>query len=1232
MRLSRNLDELKSEYDAIVVGSGYGAGVAASRLARMGLSVAVLERGLEIPIGEFPDTAPEAIEQFQYTIDGRHNGRRTSLYDMHVGRDMHVLVGCGLGGTSLINANVSLPPNPRVWEDPRWPAELFDDDALNEGFARAKTMLRPTPYPVGDAKRKPLAKLERLKESAARLETELTVPPINVVFEAGTNAAGVHQPACTGCGDCCSGCNVGAKTTVQMTYLPDAVNHGAHIFTDVGVRHVRKEADGWRVFYIVSSKRRDGFQSPERSISAKIVVLGAGSLGSTEILLRSKQNGIAVSDRLGHGFTGNGDVLAFAYNGQKAVNAVGTGEPSKASVDPPGPCIAGAIDLRHTGPLADGMIIEEGVMPSGLAEMLPGIFAIGARLTGRDTSNGLLDEFQQAIRRTESWVLGSYLGAMHHTATYLVMAHDDSAGRLHLDEDRIAVDWPGVASQAVFKRVEDKLLEASAANSATFIRNPIQNTGIFGKNLVTVHPLGGCGIGPDARTGVVDHKCRVYDASAGAAIGAVHEGLYVVDGAAIPRSLGVNPLLSITAIAERAMIKLAEDLGRSLDTVTRPNVPVRHLVGDGAPPKLVQGLVQRLKRGVSVTDLSGAKIVDQLKAAAARQVATVEAGIEKAKAVAGLAKSTTTEANPMVPPPAGITDPIASGPRPAGVEFTERMAGFVSDRAGADHPAAATVGRSFGKTFAFTVTVRVDDIDAFLLDPMHEGRLTGTAICPELSGEPLDISNGVFRLMRKSADAAETRLFEYNMTLTARDGKAYAFTGTKYVHDDHRFNDLWRDTTTLYIDAQQQGGPKQLRGVLEIAPEDFARQMSTLKGIGGRSTLERINAVAKFGALFAGTLFDVFGSIFAPVKRFNPNRVRTKRGLRAGTPRVYFFETTESRPEIRKTLRLTRYNNNGANTKGPLLFTHGLGVASSIFTIDTIDTNLLEYMADRGFDCWLLDFRASIDLPYARERWTADDCAKYDYQPAVDLIRRETGARSVQVMAHCFGSTTFVMSVLGGYLTGVRSAVISQIAADVLVRFFPQRMLAFLRMPSLMSALGIDYVNARATTEDGFANKVIDALIRVAIPFQREERSRNATSNRITALYGQLYEIDQLNALTFDSGLAEMFGESNIDAFKQLAILTRKQVLLDANGEDRYMPHLDRMAFPVCFIHGAENACFRPESTQRTMDKLVARNGGKFYSRHVIPNYGHIDCIFGKNAATDVFPKIYEHLEQTARD
>ena len=1142
MRLSTNLDELQPDYDAVVVGSGYGAGVAASRLARIGLKVAVLERGREFEIGAFPDTLEEATRELQYTLGDRRHGSRTALYDLHMGRDMHVLTGCGLGGTSLINANVSLPPDPRVWEDPRWPAAILAEGALEEGFKRATRMLRPVPYP--DAV--PLDKRARLRAAATSLGTEMSSPPINVAFTAGTNAAGIEQPACTLCGDCCSGCNVGAKTTVQMTYLPDAVRHGATIFTEATVSHLRKEGEGWRVFFTPTSNRRNKFGAPDRSVFASIVVLGAGALGSTEILLRSREAGLALSPRLGEGFTGNGDVLAFAYNGDQPANAVGVGHPPRASVSPPGPCITGAIDLRGSRRLEEGMIIEEGVLPSGLAEILPGTFSVAHRLFGRDTDVGLIDEVREQTRRLDSALLGAWRGAMHNTETYLVMAHDDGRGKIVLRNDDVQLDWPGVASQRVFSEIEARLLKVAASNGATYVRNPIQNT-FLGKNLITVHPLGGCGMGVDRTSGVVDDTARVFDASA-ADPQAVHKGLYVCDGAIIPRPLGVNPLLTITALAERAMIYLARDLGRALTDAPLSNPSVISLL------------------------------------------------------------------------------PSPNEKRPAGVTFTERMHGYFADNADGNYEAAAKAGELIGQHFAFTVAVLIDDVDAFIRDPNHPGTLTGTAEAPHLSPEPLDISEGQFRLMRRDENNVETRRFEYNMLLTARDGRRFRFAGHKVVHDDRVPIDLVRDTTTLFVsladgDSATRGGRHRL-GVLKIAFSDFTKQVRTIQSVGGNSPVERAGAVAKFGALFAAQLYDIYGGIFAPLKRFDPERARKKRPLRVPDPEVHFFATADG-----KRLRLIRY---AGGKKGPLLFTHGLGVSSLIFSIDTIDTNLLEYMVSAGYDCWLLDYRASIDLPYAKELWTADDAAREDYQPAVNLIRELTGARSVQVMAHCFGATTFTMAMLGGWLTGVRSAVISQISTDVIVPFFPQRLLAQLRTPSLFSLAGMDHVNARADTDDRLIERIADAMIRVFVPFRRGERTRSATSNRITALYGQLYDTAQLNNLTFEAALPEMFGEANIDAFKQLARIARTGTIVDAAGNDIYMPNLDRMAIPIAFIHGANNRCFLPESTARTVFKLSARNGAELYERHVIPNYGHIDCIFGKTAATDVYPLILAHLERTA--
>ena len=145
-RLSSAPSELKRAYDVVVVGSGYGGGVAASRLARAGQSVCVIEKGKEFLTGEFPSRLPELRRELQLNGGKMRSGSRTGLFDFRLGADIHVLVGCGLGGGSLINAGVALKPDPRVFADPAWPEEVSGDGLLELGFMRAASMLRPARY------------------------------------------------------------------------------------------------------------------------------------------------------------------------------------------------------------------------------------------------------------------------------------------------------------------------------------------------------------------------------------------------------------------------------------------------------------------------------------------------------------------------------------------------------------------------------------------------------------------------------------------------------------------------------------------------------------------------------------------------------------------------------------------------------------------------------------------------------------------------------------------------------------------------------------------------------------------------------------------------------------------------------------------------------------------------------------------------------------------------------
>src|SRR5262249_52447722 len=145
-RLSSPPDAIRPAYDVVVVGSGYGGGVAASRLSRAGLRVCVIERGREVVTGEFPNRLPELRRELQIVGGKMRSGRRTAPFAVRPGSGIHVLIGCGLGGGSLINAAVGLRPDPRVFADSAWPEQVRRDGLLDAGFDRANTMLRPTRY------------------------------------------------------------------------------------------------------------------------------------------------------------------------------------------------------------------------------------------------------------------------------------------------------------------------------------------------------------------------------------------------------------------------------------------------------------------------------------------------------------------------------------------------------------------------------------------------------------------------------------------------------------------------------------------------------------------------------------------------------------------------------------------------------------------------------------------------------------------------------------------------------------------------------------------------------------------------------------------------------------------------------------------------------------------------------------------------------------------------------
>lgn len=1086
----------------VVVGSGYGGAIAASRLARAGQDVCLLERGREFLPGEFPDTQLELTAQTQADGPAGHVGSRTALVDIRANKDMNVLIGCGLGGTSLINANVALEAEPAVFADPVWPQALRDDlgGLVAEGLGRARAMLEPIPYPESSPK---LNKLEALARSAEAMGAPFYRPPINVTFEDRVNAAGIEQPACTLCGDCVAGCNVGAKNTTQMNYLPDAKRHGAEIFTHASVRRIERRGDRWLVHYQPLDTGREAFDAPTLFVSADVVVLAAGALGSSEIMLRSKEAGLSLSDRVGARFSGNGDVLGFAYNCDGPMNGIGFGTMHAGGKEPVGPTITGIIDLRNQPVLDEGMVIEEGSVPSGLGKVMPAFLAAMTKVLGKDTDSGFRDETREAGRELQSIVRGPYHGAVNNTQVFLVMTHDDGNGRFYLDDDRLRVDWPGVGKLPIFKSVAQRLLEATVPHGGTWLKNPLWSK-FTKQDLITVHPLGGCGMGEDAERGAVDHKGQAFAGPAGTEL---HRGLYVADGSVVPRPLGVNPLLTISALAERTCALIAQERGWTIDYTPAPAVP---LVG------------------------SEQKV---------------------------------------------------------GIRFTERMVGPFSTAVLDDFETAAARGKADGSEFEFTLTCISDDLETMLTDDSHAARLLGTVACPALSPEPLTVTQGHFNLFVRDPDNAKTRRMRYAMRLTSREGKVFSFEGFKLVHDDRGLFDPWTDTTTLFVtvwDGTQEDGTIVGRGILRILTRDFMRQMTTMEVTGAATRRARLAAQARFGRYFAGSLFDVYGGIFSRAAALEPDAApRKRRELRTDEPVVEQVMTDDAVP-----IRLTRV----AGAGEPVLLAHGLGTSSEVFMLDTVETNLVEYLAANGHDVWLLDWRGSTALDGALREYTLDDVAAQDWPAAIAAVRAATGAPAVHVVAEGAGSLALHTALLGG-LEGVASVVSLGVAPTVVVPHADKL------------GRGLRDVDGDLMREDK-RGRVADKLLRFQ-RIQEEERCESAVCRRATYVFGLLYEHDQLNAETHDT-IHELVGLPGKAAMEHLKAIAQRGGLADGD-----------LTVPIAYVHGAESELFKAEGTERYAERTRA-------ACTIVPDYGHLDLLIGQNAAVDVYPVIQEQLAGAA--
>jgi cholesterol oxidase len=529
---------MSQKFDVIVIGSGFGGAVVACRLAQAGARVLVLERGRRWTKDQYPRKAADAW-LFEHTKPEKLNG----WLDLRFFKGMAVAQGAGVGGGSLCYSSVVMEANPKRFEQGWLPEITYSELVPYYDKVRKMMGVRPIPpeqhtqrYQLMQQAAQKLGYSDRFQSLPLAVsfdpEWNYNLPdPLNEKHSKQfVNHQGQKQGTCIHLGNCDIGCDVHAKNTLDLNYIPAAERHSAEVRPLHLVRYIQPDGDGYRVIF---DRIEDGkFIRGEEQ--GKIVVIAAGSLGSTELLLRCRDQYRTlpqVSRSLGKNWSANANVLTpdFYSKDVKVRQSIG-------------PTITAAIDFTDGSFEGESFIIEDDGFPNLLLN------AVTAKL---NSGNGF-NPFALALRNHLRRGLDEK-NPLSNVMVWLGAGVDAADGQLSLGRNWLApwkkdikLNWNVGQSKAAIDAILNLQEQLSQANGG-HLYVPLYWKLL--RSLLTVHPLGGCKMGNTVEDGVVDHKGEVFG----------YKNLYVADGAILPQAVGRNPSMTIAALAERVAHLMVRD-------------------------------------------------------------------------------------------------------------------------------------------------------------------------------------------------------------------------------------------------------------------------------------------------------------------------------------------------------------------------------------------------------------------------------------------------------------------------------------------------------------------------------------------------------------------------------------------------------------------------------------------------------------------------------------------------
>lgn len=1313
--------------EVLIIGSGYGGAIAAMRLANQNGSVMVFERGNEYMPGDFPESLGELPAHVQFLRPDRDVpiGNADALFDLRIGDPVSVLVGSGLGGGSLINANVAFEPDDQVLGDPAWPTALRNDRAkLSECFAAVQSLLGV------NTDNRYLQKFGALQTLADSLGEVCRPAPITVTQRDGVNRVGIQQSACVGCGNCVTGCNVGSKNTLAMNALPLAKSRGAKLYTGATVLSIEPNdvpnEPKWKIRFRRTAVSKTVMYKDIFTMRAQVVILAAGTLGSTEILLRSQArcpDKLKFSEHLGSRFSTNGDVIAFGYAQGNKVNAVAHADSAapaeRRSARNIGPTITGYFQAdADNGPNESGrrrrVTIEDGAVPSALAHVFGEVIA-SASLPKRYSKASPPAWFNGANRDKDP--LSVHPEALRHSQVLLAMGddagqlavelrHGDGVDRSDHDSATIHVcpesrrevlKSDNAAQQSVYDDIDALLTTAEnkrGFDGGDYLPNPlwklfpdelrqVSNAPAPGGKLLTVHPLGGCPMGDDARSGVVNHYGHVFRGD-GPQKDLVYEGLYVMDGAILPCALGVNPFLTIAALAYRNSEDVSRLLGRKAaelgqigntpqDAEMTNNIEARLPKNDPAPVAAHQVSATFNERMVGRLEVP--KIPAWLIAILGEGKKTLQL-----KERQGLVIDVEIQIKDVLHWLRYTNEPLNAS--------AKLFANFVpGDTVPDEHVRGNQLAEGTGKVkllcldtpscFCERLYRTVKAMWAF-----HEKRGFGDAFGSSRKRKTLcglPSLSEILAFVRAARNHANWRHLRYSFTLTTGKGEL-RLDGDKVLAYAMDKKDPWTALVDLPITLRGDRDDS-VNGLLRVdiirltrrAPFQVVQSLNTPAA----NTPAAIAGMASAGMMMLRVLFQThfwsFGAPDYPQGKRVPDRdagaLRLMNGLTIKPQCIPLVVPVggAAPPNENIDLRLTRYMPPRV-THGSILLIHGLAHGSRVFTTETTTVSLAAYLYENGYDVWLLDYRLSIALPdripgkwLAENQWTMDQIAHHDMHEAVKYVYEKTGG-PIQVFAHCIGAGALEMAILSGdcqdgtHMNKDSSEERSMISALATHAVHPWVMASVVnRLHVNLAAFlkdAIDWKTLDAVLPDAQSVTAFDAVLdRIAgsIPWSKEEAERHGRDtdermgqnicNRMTLIYGYEWKHTNLMPETHKD-LANLVGITNLETFRQIYFIILRRRLTTRDGANKYVTDrnfTEYWKFPTLFAHGSDNEVYSPVSAIKSCLRLRALRDQAAIARPPnydvywteIPNCGHMDFLFGKDAYSRVYPYLDAFFRRT---